>query len=64
MKFGLEKCAKATFLKGRLEKSVKECTHHFIMTVLHGNDAFSVSVLSTRKRYSRFPENLFSNLKY
>ena len=35
------------------------------MTVLYGNDAFSNSVLSTKKRYFekrfRFPENLFQS---
>ena len=42
------------------------CTHHSIclnmasdMAVLYGNDAFSISVLSTKKRYSSFLRKVF-----
>ena len=52
------------------------CTHYILfvltmasdMTVVYGNDAFSILVLSTKKRYSsfhgkgfRFPQNLFQS---
>ena len=41
------------------------CTQHFVLTlasgmaVLHGKDAFSILVLSTKKRYSSFLRKIF-----